>query len=647
MSLPQPNLDDKTFEELVEESKKLIPTYASDWTDFNAHDPGITFIELFAWLTEMQMYRMNQITDKNKLKFLKLLGIKPNELASSKVDVTFYLPENYDDGVTVPKGTQINAIDAETGENIVFEIDDDVEVVPMELDKVISRDWQGFRDNTEANSRDGHYYYVFGEKAEEDSNLYLGFNKKPPSGTKIDLMVYLYEDDLIKRGEHGDELFDIDSPVDVEWAYYDKCPNDNSSKCWIELNVEEKKDKTKNFSFSGNITFTIQEGMKYVPISPEEEILNTTEFWIRCRLAKKGYDIPPRVKFIQLNTISATHGETIKDEPVFYSNGLPNQKIVLKKKPIVPESEAVSVEQQVYQKVDDFDASCPEHLHYIIDNDNGEISFGDGFNGFIPPKDAKIVVTYRTGGGEIGNVRKETIRQILDPEINGLTVTNLQAASGGAEKETIDDAIFRLRKDLKEPYQAVTSHDYEYIAKYTPGLRIRRAKAIEDKNKALVTVIVVPEVIKNSTYRPELSESSRIAVYNHLCKHRLITTQIKVESPQYIQISVTATVRIKPGYEMNTMAQKIEELLKTFLNPLTGGLNGEGWPFGRPVFKSEVYECIYNMDGVDCIQQISMGNGEYDGNKIDIPANGLVYSENHYITILGSDEECKGGKSLE
>jgi hypothetical protein len=83
MSLPLENLDNKTFEELVEEAKKRIPIYAPQWTDHNLHDPGITLIELFAWLLEMQVYRLNQVPDASYWNFLKLI-FSPEELADNQ-----------------------------------------------------------------------------------------------------------------------------------------------------------------------------------------------------------------------------------------------------------------------------------------------------------------------------------------------------------------------------------------------------------------------------------------------------------------------------------------------------------------------------------------------------------------------------------
>jgi Baseplate J-like protein len=74
MPLKLPNLDDRTYDDLVQEAIALIPTYAPDWTNHNPSDPGITLIELFAYLSEILIYRLNRVTPANRYAFLKLLN---------------------------------------------------------------------------------------------------------------------------------------------------------------------------------------------------------------------------------------------------------------------------------------------------------------------------------------------------------------------------------------------------------------------------------------------------------------------------------------------------------------------------------------------------------------------------------------------
>ena len=81
------------FEQLVEEAKNNIPFFTKLWTNYNLSDPGITLLELFAWLTENQIYSLNKITKRNYLKFLKLLGVTPLEADPPKIDLTVFIKQ--------------------------------------------------------------------------------------------------------------------------------------------------------------------------------------------------------------------------------------------------------------------------------------------------------------------------------------------------------------------------------------------------------------------------------------------------------------------------------------------------------------------------------------------------------------------------
>ena len=76
MPLPTPKLDTRRFQDIVDEAKRLIPRYCPEWTDHNVSDPGITLIELFAWMTDLLLYRTNQVPDRMYVKFLELIGVR-------------------------------------------------------------------------------------------------------------------------------------------------------------------------------------------------------------------------------------------------------------------------------------------------------------------------------------------------------------------------------------------------------------------------------------------------------------------------------------------------------------------------------------------------------------------------------------------
>src|SRR5918992_4734878 len=133
MALPQPNLDDKTFAALVAEATKLIPRHAPEWTDHNRHDPGITFVELFSWLAEMQQFYLNRVGAESQLKFLKLLGVRPRGATQARADVTFKFEEEPEDGLVIPRGTKLT-----TEEGVTFETEEGLHIVAARLTKVLS-----------------------------------------------------------------------------------------------------------------------------------------------------------------------------------------------------------------------------------------------------------------------------------------------------------------------------------------------------------------------------------------------------------------------------------------------------------------------------------------------------------------------------
>jgi predicted phage baseplate assembly protein len=281
-----------------------------------------------------------------------------------------------------------------------------------------------------------------------------------------------------------------------------------------------------------------------------------------------------------------------------------------------------SSQDEVWREVDDFDASGPEDNHYVLNRVKGEILFGNGINGRIPPRkrietgEDKVIehlmrISYRYGGGKRGNIRAKAAWRLLDTDISlegheKEKVRNLYAATGGKDQEILEKRKLRARRELKVRYRAVTSEDFESVAKATPGIRVARAgvQILPEENK--VKVAVVPASFSN---RPVPSGGFRRTVCEHLDKHRLITTQVEILEPHYVKVSVTASLKTKSQSSPEEVRKRVEEALNTFLHPLKGGPEGEGWPFGRDVYKSEVYEVIEKVDGVDGVVNLSISKG--------------------------------------
>src|SRR3954471_17162455 len=107
MTLPAPRLDDRTFQQLVDEAKRRVQQSCPEWTDHNVSDPGVVLIELFAAMTDQVTYRLNQVPDHLYRRFLELIGVTPHPPRAASAGVTFWLSAPQPETVRVPRNTQM------------------------------------------------------------------------------------------------------------------------------------------------------------------------------------------------------------------------------------------------------------------------------------------------------------------------------------------------------------------------------------------------------------------------------------------------------------------------------------------------------------------------------------------------------------
>lgn len=126
MPLQIPKIDERRYQDLVDEALTRIPVHNPEWTNFNQSDPGVTLIELFAFMTESLLYRANLIPERNRLKFLHLLGIPLNPATSARGIVTFTNERGLDETIPLDANTEVNA------GQIPFRTERGLDVLPVE-----------------------------------------------------------------------------------------------------------------------------------------------------------------------------------------------------------------------------------------------------------------------------------------------------------------------------------------------------------------------------------------------------------------------------------------------------------------------------------------------------------------------------------
>ena len=135
--IPTPKLDDRTYADIIAEAIRLIPRYCPEWTNHNPSDPGITILELCSWMTELILYRLNKVPEKNYLTFLDMLGIKLQPAQPARALLTFKLSEGVE-RQTIRRGLQVSTPQADEEDAVLFETQRDLTVISANLDRCFS-----------------------------------------------------------------------------------------------------------------------------------------------------------------------------------------------------------------------------------------------------------------------------------------------------------------------------------------------------------------------------------------------------------------------------------------------------------------------------------------------------------------------------
>jgi predicted phage baseplate assembly protein len=661
-----PQLDTRRYDDIVTEVKARIARYTPEWkplwTDFNDSDPGITLVQVFAWLTDMMLYRIGRVPELNYLKFLQLLNIelKPAEPATAEISFPVKVqPPATEPFIDVPLHTQVAAT-GEDGAPVVFETDRAIHALTAVLDDmVLTYDGFEFKPVQLVNGRSAQGFEPFGHAPGPEHALFLGFMYPPQPGVtpppfpagELDLALWACGTDApasfscaLSRSTHPS--------ADIAWEYW-------TGGGWRTLSL--LKDETQALTRSGHVRFRLPAAgtLALGLFGPGATVAH---YWIRARVERAAYERPPCLLAIRTNTVSATQAETVQDEVLGGSDGSRNQRVTLAHAPVLHDTLRLEIDEgsgfAEWTRVDDFYASGPNDLHYLLDRTTGEIVLGDGLNGHAPAANADlpgeniVAREYRFGGGARGNVPTGAISNLLTT-IQGIDdqgVANLFAAVGGREEETLEEAKVRAPRTIKSRCRAVTAEDFEELAK--AAANIRRAKALPLWHPGfpgvpvagVVSVIVVPDAETARDKRvpnPMPSEGTLRNVCEYLNQARLITTELFVLPPTYRLVSVHAEVIAESNADLAELKTSIEEALGDYFHPLVGGEDGQGWPFGGDIYFSRVFQRI-SVPGVRRVDRVVIsldGREMPQCQNIPICDGILVYSTEHDVIVNYGSEE--------
>lgn len=337
-----------------------------------------------------------------------------------------------------------------------------------------------------------------------------------------------------------------------------------------------------------------------------------------------------------------------------------------------------------WRRVADFQACTRTDLAFTLDPTTGLVTCGDGERGQVFPQSSAIVATGFATLGDQGKIRAGRIAGLASGPVNDCRLAALSAGerillsqavansadalgghpavprtqregeaaavvhaherildlAGGARQTTLDQIPKVQVLALPAPSQAVNLLDIERIALATPGTAVARARAWPDTDPALgglhatgvVTVVILPDM---PVAQPSPSPGLLSAVQRYLDRRRVLCTVIKTTAPTYVVVAVTAQVQAAAGVAVAALAASIQAALASFLDPLTGGPAGLGWPFGRSVYRAEILQLIANTPGIDFVVSMSLtaDGGTPQCGDIALCPTYLVSSGQHQITV--------------
>jgi hypothetical protein len=742
MPLQLPVLDDRNFEQLLQEAKRRIPVYTPEWTNFDVEsDPGITLVELFAFLTESLLYRANRVPERNRLKFLQLLGIPLQQAAPAQGLIRVrnergpVEPLPLDAGVVVAAGA------------VNFLTLDPVNVLPVDAvayyKRRISKNdprheefnakYQAIKEaaqaaleeggdtaaagqssgGTNANGAGATVELDFYETAQTtlptasepnpsvnlasdettDHAVYLALlapkNVDPEAVREalatqtlsVGVVPALTESDVPplvptrvgpKRDPVPSLIFEVPDTTALNAARYERLrvlqqPDVLTGVGVVQL-VLPSKDKLQTWEFAE----PLQEGTgDFPPRIEDNDVRARLVTWLRVRLPPSQPAAAPgaqasgasgsggasasgnpstsagssgaqsnqpavstggnqagtlnaRLTWLGVNVARVEQAIPITNELLGTANGEPDQTVILANTPVIEGSVLLQVEDvnkvwQYWQQTDDLLSADETDEVFSVDHEAGQVRFGDGLRGVIPPNGSRIRAGYKYGGGTQGNVAIGAVKGSPDVRLQGgFKVDNPVATWGGDLGETTEEGERNIPLYLRHRDRLVTAQDFKDITMRASGVDVGRVEVLplfqpdqqRDDAAGVVTVLVVPTT---DTVRPLWPSPNRLflqTVCDYLDERRLVTTEIYVRGPVYVSVSLSVGLEVRAGFFRDKVLDAVRERLEVYLSALPpGGPDATGWPLNKLLLKKDLEAVVTRVEGVEFVNSMEMGVG--------------------------------------
>lgn len=621
-----PDLFDRRFQDFVETGRARLRPLAPNWTDHNAHDPGITLVELLAWTAEAQLYSLARMRRDERAAYASLLGVEPRgtQPASGLIWPDPRDPASpartYTNTMVLPQGTIVNL--AEPGP--VYRTLQDLLWAPGTIQSLTTNDGLSVTDHTTKNQRGQVVYFPFGQDTGLGQVLSLSFRCRDEAGlfgtTRRGNPTALWPIGVLAAPGLGSAA----SSQSVA------TPGSPLSASLISGGERIAASIVSDTSQGMLTTGVLLLDLRGLPDSP-------SAFTLELR-APKGLVRPARVLRIEPNVIPFEQGQNIEGAKAelhvasglpgwSFTLGMPGLRFMAGAQPVqieVPEPAGVST----WWRCDDLSELGPSDKAYSFDAAAGVATFGNGINGNIPAAGSQVQVTYQICDGEAGNVARN--RRWTVAGFQGVFGINPSPVSGGSPAPDGNAMRRNSRRRLQEEFPLVTSEDIKFAAMSLPILEVGRTWMLTPSSKAFRTGVttLVAVRIRPGGIEPAQPPETPLwlrAIQQSLAPRLPLGTRLSVIGPQYVGFSIAATLESVPGQDPKAVQTRVKIALRKRFELVPLAPNASAPNPGVPVSPRDVAAAIRAVDGVSRIVALHLADATGEGvDPQAVPGNALA-----------------------
>lgn len=623
-----PDLFDRRFQDLMEMGRARLPALAPDWTDHNAHDPGITLMELLAWVGEAQLYSLGHMRRDERAAYAALLGLAP---AGTQPARGLIWPDRLDprapaavfsQSMVIPADAVVNILDAEQP---TFRPAGKLLWAPGRIRRLAAQLADGrVVDYTVINQHGGPAFQPFGAVAGSNDVLVLEFECRSDDG--------LFP---AKRADADGALWSIGVRADKPLAGDSAQPggsfaaaNATPSASPLAATFVTAADRVSLKIVSDSSAGLLRTGALLLDLSTVRD--SPKRFSIELR-APRGFERPPRLLRIEPNVVPIVQGRPIVDE-LHRATGLPDWTFQLDvpglqfapfEAPVKVEVRDANTNQRSEWRRGTLTDSGPDDAVYEFDAVTQRVTFGNGVNGRIPPPGAQVLATYAVSDGEKGGVAAN--RKWRVSSFAGSFGVNVDAVAGGAAPAGEIDERREARRRALDDHALVSGGDIVSAALALPLLEVARAWVLTPADRIPRTGAVTLVAMRARTSEAQSGSVPETRRWLEALRRRLspkmpLTARLIVTAPRYIEFSVRATIECAAGRDPGEVRAAVESELGKKL-----ALFGESPRHpGVPVTSRDVIAWIRAVDGVRRVVMLRLvrSSGE-EVDEISVPRNGL------------------------